>query len=119
MTETVTDITAAIVALVAALRDATVAEVEDAVDTASDRLSTGDRTDDLAVEAILDGVRYGHRAAVTVERRGGMMVRIIDHGGVRLTHELGRPGDDVARAAIRRAVHEAVRTRRAPLDPRT
>lgn len=78
--------------------------VEDAVDAVSDHLASDDRSESLMVDAILDGIRFGHRAAVAVELGGGMMVRVIEQGGVRLTHEWGLPPGDAERQAIVRGI---------------
>ena len=45
--------------------------VEDAVNAVSDHLASDDRSESLMVVAILDGIRFGHRAAVVVELGGG------------------------------------------------
>lgn len=61
--------------------------------------------DDLFNGAILDGIRWGYSAAVTVEIAGGAMVRVILPGGIGITHEWdsdedAKPFVDAAMRAI-------------------
>ena len=57
------------------------------VDPAADLLAeiaddlAGDRDDDMINGAILEGIRWGYAAAVSVERAGGAMMRVILPGG--------------------------------------
>lgn len=94
------ELEAVLARLVRLLAAARTEAVEDAANAVSDRLATGERGEDLVTEAILDGVRFGHRAAVAVELGGGLMVRILEPGGIRLTHEWGAPGAEHRRALV-------------------
>lgn len=70
--------------------------------------SDADATDLPAAQAILDGLRFGYRAAVTVEAGGGAMLRVIEPRGARITHEwaLARLAEPQIKAALA-AVMEA------------
>jgi hypothetical protein len=74
-------------ACVEALLDASVDEVEAAVDAVSDLMACGEKTDDLVLDSVLDGLRFGKRAAAAVELGGGMMIRLRAPGGFSITHE--------------------------------
>lgn len=82
--------------------------VERAIDATSDLLSTGERLEDLVADAILDGIRFGFRAAVHVEMAGGMMIRIIERGGIRLTNEFASGLESPRRVALVRAIEAAI-----------
>lgn len=62
-------------------------------------------------EALAEGIRYGRRAFETVDRRGGMMIRVIT-ADFALTHEIAGPNDDLVKA-VSRAVSEALESVRA------
>ena len=61
---------------------------EDALLAALDDMETGDKPDDLYINAVVDGIRWGARAAVVVEFDGGAMIRVIRPGGECFTLEL-------------------------------
>lgn len=69
------------------------------VDAAADLIAevgdeiAGDRDEDMFNGAILDGIRWGYAAAVTVEMGGGAMVRTILPGGIAMTHEWASEND--------------------------
>lgn len=73
--------------LVDEIRNRSIDEVEDALTMIADAMATGDKTDDLQADAIIDGIRWGSRAAVVVEMGGGAMLRAIRPNGARITHE--------------------------------
>lgn len=75
---------------------------EDEMMFIEDELSCGERGDDLYLGAVIDGIRYGVRAAVMVELGGGAMLRSITPGGARITHEWGdaRQADAAMTAAM-------------------
>ena len=52
-----------------------------------DEIATEDRAGDAINNAILDGIRWGYHAAVTVELGGGAMLRVILPGGIAMTYE--------------------------------
>lgn len=49
--------------------------------------------DDLYLEAIVNGIRWGARAAVNVERDRGAMLRVCLPDGIRITHEWADDAD--------------------------
>lgn len=77
--------------------------VDDAADLMAEVADdlAGDRDDDMINGAILDGIRWGYAAAVTVEMGGGAMARIVTPGGIAVTHEWDSAKD--AEAAIKAA----------------
>lgn len=87
------DLSIRIASLCQAIMAADHEDIETSIDAALDMLSEGhDRSDTLVAESILDGLRWGFRAAATVELGGGTMVRIRVPGGAGITHEwLDRP----------------------------
>ncbi len=96
---------ATIVTLARQLARARHRTVEDAIAAASDQLATGDRGADRVIEEILDGIRWGHRAS---EMAGGIMVRIVEPGGMHLTHECRAPLPEEARIRLVQAVMAAI-----------
>lgn len=77
-----------IIDLVNAIEGSEREDMESAIDAASDYLCIGEnRADDLAIESILDGLRWGFRAAAVVELGGGTVLRIRAPGGIGITHE--------------------------------
>lgn len=100
------DLAARLVALCQEMRDLDHGQVESACDIASDILSEhglGDVFSDAADESLLDGIRWGHRAAVTVERNGGAIIRIRTKGGRAVTHEYAKAPSDLELAQAMRA----------------
>lgn len=84
-------------------------DFDGALDAVSDDLSTGEREDDLYLDSVLDGIRWGCRAAVVVELGGSTILRLRAPGGVGITHEwLGNPHSAIARASIMATVKEAM-----------
>lgn len=84
-------------------------DFEAALDRVADEIATGERDDDLYQESIIDGIRWGVRAAVCVEFGGGTILRVLSPGGVRITHEwLGKPQSDLGRASILNTVKVAM-----------
>jgi hypothetical protein len=61
-----------------------------------------ERDDDLYADSVIDGIRWGARAAVIIELSGGAMLRVLMPGGARITHEWGdaRQGDASMTAAM-------------------
>ena len=66
---------------------------EHALDAVADEIATGERDDDLFQESVIDGIRWGAHAAVTVELGGGAMLRVILPDGARITHEWASHAD--------------------------
>lgn len=97
-----------IIAICYAMQDADHRAVEDAIDQASDYLSRGERSDDLWFDSVLDGIRWGHRAAGCVEMGGSTLLRICEPGGLRLTHEWHGGISDEGRAMVMETVRKAM-----------
>lgn len=81
-----------IAAVVEGLRHLDVDAVADLIAEVADDLA-GDRDDDLFNGAILDGIRWGHTAALQVEMAGGAMLRVMLPGGIGITHEWANEQD--------------------------
>ena len=106
MTMTLSD---TIRALIEYARDMEVDDFEAALDAASDDLATGEASDDLFTESLIDGIRWGLRAAMVVEFGGGTILRVRKPGGVGITHEWhGSPNSAIGRASIMQTVDEAM-----------
>ena len=96
-------------ALIEYARDMEVDDFEAALDAASDDLAAGEASDDLFTDSLLDGIRWGLRAAVVVELNGGTILRVRKPGGVGITHEfLGSPNSNLGRASIMQTVNAAM-----------
>lgn len=72
-----------IAAVVEGIRHLSVDEADDLIADIGDQLAC---EEDVIADAILDGLRWGYRAAVTVDLAGGAMVRVI-MPDMRITHE--------------------------------
>lgn len=75
--------------ITAVLEDLRYLDVDSAADLiaeVADEIAEGG-PEDLFNGAILDGIRWGHTAAVTVEMGGGAMLRAILPGGCGITHQ--------------------------------
>lgn len=85
-------------------------DFEAAIDAVNDELTTGERDDDLYTESVVDGIRWGVRAAVTVDLGQSTLLRICTADGVRISHEWDRsqPMSEEARAMILRSVETAM-----------
>lgn len=85
-------------------------EAEAALDRAHDALAeTGERQADLARAAILDGFRWGRRAAGACVLGGETMLRIVGPDGVAVSFQwLSAPKSAAGRATIMRAVQIAM-----------
>jgi hypothetical protein len=61
-----------------------------------------ERDDDLYADSVIDGIRFGARAAVSVELAGGAMVRFIMPRGERITSEwaIHADAEDQIKAAL-------------------
>src|SRR5690606_11450539 len=91
-------------AVLEGIRHLDVDSAADLIAEISDEIAE-DRTEDAINGAILDGIRWGYHAAVTVEMGGGAMLRVILPGGIAMTHEWASEGDakqhlDAALAAL-------------------
>lgn len=83
-------------------------DMESAIDAASDYLCIGEnRADDLAIESILDGLRWGFRAAGVVEKAGGTVLRIRAPGGICITHEWVDSPSPTRIASIMESIEQA------------
>ena len=89
-------------AVVDGIRDMRVDDAADMLAEIGDEMSVGDKTDDMIVGAILDGIRWGYCAAVMVEIGGGAMARFVTPGGVGITMEWAshKAADPAIKAAI-------------------
>ena len=101
-----------IIATLDHLRTFTEDEAADLISEVADEIA-GDRTDDMINGAILDGLRWGYAAAMTVELGGGAMLRVVMPGGVAITHEWGNA--DEAGHQIKAAL-AAIQTSRTTAD---
>ena len=92
-----------IASLVQMIRHQGIDEVDAAINAVSDSFNPSDEAESLMNESILDGIRWGHRCGVTVERLGGTTLRIRSPGGAAITHEFyGQTSpDEMARAITR------------------
>jgi len=91
-----------IIALCHALEDSVHETVEAAIDQASDDLThNSDQGERLWRESVLDGLRWGYRAAASVEMAGSTILRIREPGGVAITHEWG---DGISAAGFARVM---------------
>lgn len=77
-------------------------DFENALVAIGDDIETGERDDDLFADAVIDGIRFGARAAVSVELAGGAMVRFIMPQGERITSEwaIHADAEDQIKAAL-------------------
>lgn len=75
-----------IAAVVEGIRHLSLDDAADLLAEVADDLAE-DRTEDLFNGAILDGIRWGHTAAVIVETNGGAILRAVLPGGIGITHE--------------------------------
>lgn len=89
-----------IVQMIETIRDMDATDVQDAISEAGDLLRSGDRSDDLWTGAVIDGLRWGHRAAGCVEMGGSTLLRMIEPGGVRITHEWCGGISEVGRSSV-------------------
>ena len=81
------DLKAAIKTIIEESQRLDVEGFEDELNAIGDDLASGEKSDDLYLESVIDGVRWGARAAVSVELGGGALVRVALPDGVRITHE--------------------------------
>lgn len=105
-----TKLTDAIRAIIDEAQRLSVDDFEAAINAASDDLQTGERDDDLYIESVLDGIRFGARAAVSVELAGGAMVRFVMPGGERITSEWAKHADAESQIKAALAAMHAERT---------
>ena len=77
----------AISTIIAETSPMTQSQLEDALNEISDDLNHNDRKQVLYLESVLDGIRWGVRAAKVADFGNGAMVRIILPEGGRITHE--------------------------------
>lgn len=98
-----------IAAVIEGIRHLSVDDAADLIAEVGDDMAD-DRTEDLFVGAILDGLRWGYHAAVTVEMGGGAVLRVLLPGGIGITHEWdsARDADPQIKAAL--AAVQATRT---------
>lgn len=89
-------------AVVDGIRDMRVDDAADMLAEIGDEMSVGDKTDDMIVGAILDGIRWGYEAAVVVESCGGALARFIMPGGCGVTMHWSdsKKADPAIKAAI-------------------
>lgn len=103
------DIAARFAALCNDLRSASSDDMQKACDIASDILSENPDSD-LRDESLLDGIRWGHRAAHICEMHGGTLIRVRMPGASALTYEFRKTMDDArigaAMAALRQALED-------------
>lgn len=75
-----------IIAVLEGIQHLSVDDAADLLAEISDDLA-GDRDDEMINGAILDGIRWGYAAALSVEICGGAMLRVILPDGIQMTHE--------------------------------
>lgn len=97
-------------AVLTGIKHLSVDEADDVIMAVCDESDPGDFMD----AAILDGLRWGYRAAVTVELAGGALLRAIMPGGVAITHEWAVAAD--AEPKIE-AAFAALDPARSPVQP--
>jgi hypothetical protein len=81
-----------IVATIDGLKCLDVGEAADLIAEVADEMAEDD-AEDIFNGAILDGIRWGYAAAVSVELGGGAMLRVVLPGGVGITHEWAHEKD--------------------------
>ena len=101
------DLAAQIAALARQLRGLDQEQVEAACDIAGDILSD-DIDPRLEDDSLIDGIRWGHRAAITCERGGGVVLRIRAQGGKAVSHEWMHPVADLDLARYARLIEDAI-----------
>lgn len=92
MTDPRTTLKAAIESTIEGLKHLSVDDAADLIAEVADEIAEGG-AEDLFHGAILDGIRWGYHAAVTVELGGGAMLRVILPGGIGITHEWSDDAD--------------------------
>lgn len=75
-----------IIAVIEGIKHLDVDSAADLIAEISDEIAEGG-PEDLFHGAILDGIRWGYTAAVTVEMGGGAMLRTLLPGGIAMTHQ--------------------------------
>jgi len=98
-----------IAAVIEGIRHLSVDDAADLIAEVTDDLA-GDRAEDMFVGAILDGLRWGYHAAVTVEMGGGAILRVVLPGGIGITHEWARESDAQPQIKAALAAVQATRT---------
>lgn len=101
------DLAACIASLTAATRHLDHDLVDQACNIASDILHDT-TTDRPADDSVMDGIRWGHRAAVTCEHLGGVVLRIRAPGGKAVSHEWLHPVADLDLARLARQIEDAI-----------
>lgn len=90
-----------IVSLCESIRVADHEDIEAAFDAALDDLITGERSDDLFIESVLDGLRWGFRAGAAANLGGSTILRLMYPDGSRVTCEwIREAGQKQARHVI-------------------
>lgn len=99
-----------ITAVLEGLRHLSVDDAADLIAEVADDIAEGDRSDDAFNGAILDGLRWGYHAAVTVELGGGAMLRVSLPGGIGITHSWASENDAQPQIKAALAAMQASRT---------
>ena len=102
------DLAERLAALCRELRDLDHDTVDTACMFAADILSEDGGATAQADDAVLDGLRWGHRAAHIVARKGGTILRLLAPGGSYVTHEFRAPVSDAHAAMVLRGVENLI-----------
>ena len=98
-----------LVALCTELREEDHELVATACNIACDTLADQGTPDLMLDESLLDGIRWGHRAAQTVERDGGAIIRIRAPGGSAVSHEFRSVPPDGTLATLARRLEDVIK----------
>ena len=88
------------------LRSASPETLDTACAIASDMLADDASADTATDESLIDGIRWGHRAAHICEKQGGAIVRIRAKGGSAVTHEFRHAPRDAQLARLARSIEQ-------------
>lgn len=101
------DLAAHIAALCTAMRDLDHDTVERACDIATDMLCDSEATSHRD-DSLIDGLRWGHRAAITCEVKRGVILRIRTPDMRAISHEYFTPKSDLALACLARLLEDEI-----------
>ena len=101
------DLAAHIAALCTTLRTLDQDTVERACDIATDMLCDSEATSHRD-DSLIDGLRWGHRAAITCEINRGVILRIRTPGMRAVSHEYVKPKSDLDLARLARLIEDEI-----------
>ena len=90
------------------LRSASPETLDTACAIASDMLADDAGADTATDESLIDGIRWGHRAAHICEKQGGVILRIRAQGGSAVSHEFQHAPSDATLAGVARMIEQAL-----------